>query len=176
MKQLPILLLFLSPIFLAAQNAVFPDDYIGKWAGQLRIYNGEGLAQELPMQLHILPTDSTGRYSFTLIYGTDTLAGKRAYELVVLDQEKGLYLIDEKNTIRMEAYYLGGKLWQNFEVQGSVLNTMLWREGEELVWELSYGSSAPASTSGGQLHEGEEIPEVKAYPVNGVQRARLSRM
>ncbi len=176
MKNLPILLFLLSPFFLASQNGGFPDEYLGKWAGTLRIFNGEGLAQELPMQLHILPTDSTERYTFTLIYGVDTIAGKRPYELVVLDREKGLYLIDEKNSIQMEAYYIGGKLWQNFEVQGTVLYTVLWREGDALVWELSVVSSTPVRTSGGRLHEGEEIPEVKAFPVNGVQRARLARM
>lgn len=175
MKNL-LLLLLLCPFFLAAQNAVFPDEYIGRWAGQLQIFNGKGLAQELPMLLHILPMDSTNQYTFTLIYGEDTTAGKRPYELIVLDREKGLYLVDEKNTIQMEAYYIGGKLWQNFEVQGSVLNTMLWKEGDQLVWELSFGSSTPVRTSGGQLHEGEEIPEVKAFPITGVQRARLSRM
>ena len=177
MKRTVLLSAFsLFSLFLASQNAVFPDEYIGKWAGQLQIYNGAGLVQQLPMQLHILPTDSTNRYTFTIIYGEDTLAGRRPYELLVLDQEKGLYLVDEKNTIQMEAYYIGGKLWQNFEVQGSVLNTTLWKENGDLVWELSFGSTTPASTSGGQMHEGEEIPEVKAFPIQGVQRARLARM
>lgn len=175
MVKFSTLVLLFFPFFLASQNAAFPEDYLGVWKGELQVFNHQGLAQELPMQLHILPLDSN-RYSFTIIYGTDTLAGKRAYELVQLDKDLGLYLVDEKNTIQMEAYYIAGKLWQNFEVQGSLLNTVLWLDDDVLFWELSFGSSTPVRVSGGQMHQGEEIPPVKAFPVNGIQRARLKKM
>ncbi len=91
--------LFFMSIFcnnLQAQTDTFPKSWLGKWSGKLEIHNAKGLAQTIPMQLHLLPTDSTHRFTWTIFYGEDTVAGKRDYELVTLDTAKGLYAIDEK--------------------------------------------------------------------------------
>lgn len=153
----------------------FPAGWSGEWAGTLHIVQARGTVQELPMELHILPLDSTGRYTWTIIYGEDKEAGRRPYELLTLDAEKGLYAIDEKNSIRMEGYLLGGTFYQWFEVEGSLLMTTTALQGDELVWEIVAGNIEPVSVTGGQTIDGEEVPPVKAFPVGAVQRARLRR-
>lgn len=175
MKAIKLLLLF-TWAFDAAGQAGFPADWQGHWQGRLEIFNASGKVQEIPMELHLLPMDTSANYTFTIIYGEDKEAGKRPYELVVLDAGKGRYLIDEKNTIKMEAYLVGGKLVQWFEVEGSLLYSSLELVGgEQLVWEILAGSSAPASSSGGTKVDGEDIPVVKAYPIGTLQKAVLRR-
>ncbi len=48
-------------------------------------------------------------------------------------------------------------------------------DAETMAFEVIAGTEAPASTTGNAKHEGEDIPEVKTYPVNGFQRALLKR-
>lgn len=161
---------------LQAQQQSFPKSWLGKWSGTLEIHNAKGLAQSVPMQLRILPTDSTNRYTFTIFYGEDTIAGKRDYELVALDESKGFYAVDEKNTIVMEAYLLGGKLYNRFEVMGNLLLATTELVNENLIYEVISGSLEPVSTTGNQAFKGQDIPPVKAFPVNVRQVAVLKRM
>jgi hypothetical protein len=156
-------------------QANFPADWSGKWAGSLHIIQAKGTVQEIPMELHILPLDSTGRYTWAIIYGEDKEAGLRPYELLPLDPGKGLYAIDEKNSIRMEAYLLGGSFYQWFEVEGSLLLTTTSMQGDELLWEIVAGSMEPVSVTGGESVEGEEVPPVKTFPITVLQRARLKK-
>lgn len=174
MKSILATLLLFPVIWVFGQNN-FPAAWQGEWTGKLEIVTAAGKVQELPMELHILPVDSSENFTWTIIYGEDREAGTRPYELVILDAAKGLYAIDEKNSIQMEAYLIGGKFYQWFEVQGSLITTATWLEGEELVWELVSGSIEPVSTTGGQEMEGEEIPPVKTFPVKVLQVARLKR-
>ena len=174
MKAVLLTCLLSLSTFLFGQNN-FPASWQGEWAGTLEIFTAAGKVQELPMELHILPADAPGKYSYAIVYGEDKTTGLRPYELVTLDDEKGFYLIDEKNSIRMEAYLLGGKLYQWFEVQGTLIFSTTELAGDELIWELVSGQANPASVPGGGDFEGEEIPPVKTFPVNVLQKAKLRK-
>ncbi len=172
---------FLNFNLLPAQNTIdslrFPAAWEGEWRGELEIFNAKGKVQSLPMELHILPIDTLpSTWTWTIIYGEDKEAGKRAYELHEMDKAKGLYLIDEKNTIKLEGYLLGEKFYQRFEVMGNLLMTSTEMVSEnELHWEIISGKLEPVSTTGGEAFKGEEIPPVKAYGINVFQRAILRR-
>lgn len=175
MRAILFVLLFFSTGLLLGQ-ASFPATWAGNWKGTLEIFNATGKLQELPMELNIHPLDSLpGAYSYEIVYGEDRVTGSRPYELRTVDAAKGLYLIDEKNSIKMEAYYLNGKLVQWFEVEGTLLFTTTELVGEELFWEIISGSSTPASTTGNSTVDGEQIPPVRTFPVGAMQRARLQR-
>ncbi|MCC6725944.1 MAG: hypothetical protein IT258_15655 [Saprospiraceae bacterium] len=175
MKVIFYLLSFFSA-FTAFSQKEFPASWVGNWSGKLEIYTGTGKVQELPMELHIQPKDTLPiTYTYEIVYGEDKVTGARPYELVVVDATKGLFMIDEKNSIKMEAYYLNGKLIQWFEVEGTLLFTTTELIGEELHWEIVSGSSTPVSTTGNQKFEAEEIPPVKTYPASAMQRAVLRR-
>lgn len=154
----------------------FPEDWAGVWSGQLRILSTQGVQQTVPMTLEILPQDTSDRWTYHLVYGEDRAAGLRAYELVPVDPARGLWAIDERNSIRMEAYLFENQLVQRFEVMGNLLETILERHGpNELRWEILSGALEPASTTGGQTVDGEEIPPVNAYPIRVRQTATLRR-
>lgn len=161
---------------LKAQDTLsFPYAWQGIWKGGLEIYTAKGLSQSVPMELHILPTDSINRFTWTLIYGEDKEAGKRPYELVVLDAEKGIYAIDEKNSIQLEAYFLKDKFFSRFEVMGSLLLTTEQLVGEELIFEIIVGSMTPVSITGNEVINGDTIPPVQAFPLTVMQRAVLKK-
>ena len=128
------------------------------------------------MELHILPIDSSDNHTFYIIYGEDKVAGKRPYELVTIDAEKGIYAVDEKNSIQMEAFLLDNTLIQRFEVMGTMLITINEKiDDNTITWQIISGSLDPASITGKQEIDGEEIPEVKGYPIKALQKAILKK-
>jgi hypothetical protein len=176
------LLLFFS-LFLNIQafgqsgdSLSFPERWSGVWSGTLDIHTAQGIAQSLPMELHILPIDTSENYTWTLIYGENKEEGVRDYMLETLDAEKGLYRIDEKNSILLEAYLFGEVFVQCFDVNGSLLIVRMEKVGPDTIeWEILSGSLEPVSTTGGTTFKGEEIPEVHAYPFSVRQAATLER-
>ncbi len=165
--------------FLRAQDTTaapaFPAAWQGVWQGELNIYNAKGLAQSVPMELHILPVTGTETYTWTIFYGLDRKAGRRSYLLKTIDAGSGFYAIDEQNSIVMEAYLLGGKLFSRFEVEGSLLLATNEVRGDRMTYEIISGSFHPVSTSGNTVRDGETIPAVKAFPVIVRQVAVLTR-
>jgi hypothetical protein len=154
----------------------FPESWAGNWVGSLDIHTAKSKSQTVRMEVEIKKIDtSSNRYIFALIYGEDKIKGRRAYEMIVKDPSKGLYVNDEKNTIQMEEYFINNKLYCWFEVEGSLLLSIFEKKGDELLFDIISGSSTPISTTGGQQHEGEAIPPVKTFPIKVVQNAVLKK-
>ena len=153
----------------------FPQSWEGKWKGDLEIFSGKGKKQTLEMELHILPIDSIGAWSWTIIYGTDKEKGKRSYILKPKDVENGIYAVDEQNSIVLDAYLLDKKLVERFEVMNNLLITSTELRGDVLVWEILVGSLNNLSVTGDTIVGKDTIPQVKGYPVTILQRAYLKK-
>lgn len=161
----------------APDSLSFPASWSGDWMGQLEIFNGKGLVQAIAMEIeiHKLDTSTQGRYTFGLVYGSKA-QDWRPYELVPVDPARGLWRDDEKNSIVLEAYQYGPKLLSWFVVQGSRVLSILEKTGPDaLVFEIVTGKETPVSTTGNTKQGGEDIPEVKTYPIGVYQRAVLHR-
>lgn len=156
-----------------AQDGFFPQSWEGRWAGNLQVFNPDGKVQDVPMQLLIEPRDSA--HSWTIIYGRGEEADRREYLLRPVIPERGLYSIDEQNSIVLDAIYIGGKLYSRFEVAGNLLLSTVELQGDGLHYEIVSGKLEPRNITGGEEREGEEIPEVKSYPVVVRQVAVLMR-
>lgn len=154
----------------------FPASWSGDWAGELQIFSSKGMTQSLPMQLNIQPVDNSDDYTFTIIYGLDIEKGTRSYILKTIDASKGLYAIDEQNSIVIEAYLLGEKLVQRFEVMGNLLETFIEKRDDTLIWEIFSGKHEPASITGDTVQDGEDIPRVKTYPMGVYQKCILEKI
>ncbi len=176
------LFLILCSTFTFAQNKnqlltnSFPSSWSGDWTGELQIFNHTGMTQSLPMQLKIKSIDNTEDYAFTIIYGLDIEKGTRSYVLKTIDVSKGLYAIDEQNSIVIEAYLLGEKLVQRFEVMGNLLETFIEKRADTLVWEIFSGKNEAASITGDTVHDGEDIPRVKTFPMAVYQKCILEKI
>lgn len=174
-------LFFLSILFSSGAwaQANFPEDYLGKWAGELEIYSAKGLKQKVPMQLHILPVNDT-TYTYALIYGEDLEAGKRDYLLRPGKEGAHHWVIDEQDGILLDNFYLGGVLHGPFAVMGTLLNSTLQMRGEELYYTITSGPAEVYHTSGAVSTNPktgeEETIEVEAYAVKGFQQAVLRKL
>ncbi|MEL7121805.1 MAG: hypothetical protein AAFO07_20320, partial [Bacteroidota bacterium] len=114
--SISIVLLFFSTLSFAQTDLNnFPNDFLGIYKGTLSIYNPNNELQQIPMEFHLLETDSTHRFEFKLVYD-----GKpRNYFLLVVDPEKGLYDIDEDNGIILKSRLQDNTLFSFFEVNRS---------------------------------------------------------
>lgn len=153
----------------------FPESWFGYWEGELNIYRESKIVQTIPCALEMGPTDQPDRFVWAIIYGEDVVEGRRDYELVLKDKEKGLYVNDEKNSIFLESYQMGNKLVSRFEVMGTMLFSSYEKVGENMIFEIWSGSTELISITGKGMEDGEEIPEVKTYPIPTFQRAVLTR-
>ncbi len=177
-ENLPLLivsLLFRFSSISAQTTFEFPESWQGKWKGEMEIFAGGKLAQKLPMQLHILPTDSAGIFTYRIVYGTDTLAGDRPYLIRAIDKAKGKFVIDEQNSIKIEAYLLGNSLTSAYEVEGNFIFDILEKRGDTLFWRLFSSKTLATSITGDKMQGEEKIPPVKAFPIGVLQQAELKR-
>jgi hypothetical protein len=158
-----------------SQTDSFLKQISGSWRGNMEISVGPRLVQTVPMQLRILPTDTIGVYTYRIIYGLDTVAGDRPYLIRTVNEEKGYYIIDEQNSIKIESYRQGNSLTSAYEVEGNLIFDILELRQDELIWSLMSGKGDPVSSTGDTTYKGEKIPIVKTYPIGVLQRAVLKR-
>jgi hypothetical protein len=123
------------------------------------------------MQLNVNNKDSSGVYSWQLVYG-DSGKDVRAYEIVPVDTLVGKWNVDEKNGIIIAGIFRGNNFITSFEVQGTRITMIYSLQGDALVVEVIAGTSAGIMTSGKGT---EEIPTVTSYGVSSYQRAVLLR-
>lgn len=154
---------------LYSQQVRFPDDYLGLWKGALLIHPS---GSSVNMSLQIGPAISGDSvYAYTLTYHGSKGDDVRAYEIRVLDRKRGLYEVDEKNSIRLPETLLGNKLISLFSVDGSSLLISLELHADEIIFEVYAWPEKASQTGGGN----DDTPEVKTYMANGYQRAVLKR-
>lgn len=157
-----------------AKTENFPADWIGHWKGDLNIYKNNTLIQSVLMQLKIEPIDSTNRYTWEITYGEGEKASVRPYELVTIDAAKGHYQTDEKNTIFLDAYYMGGTLYSRFLVNNSLLLVSTWRENDHLIYDIIVGDINKTTVTGNDTLN--DIPAVSSYLLSTKQKAVLSKV
>lgn len=92
--------------------ADFPESWEGTWIGKMK-----GGPSEIEMRLVIAPIDS-GRWHWRITYGNEP---ERPYQLHVVDQAKGHYLIDEQNGILIDQYLVEDRLSAAFTVNGKLI-------------------------------------------------------
>ncbi len=147
----------------------FPNDFFGKYKGKLNITNANG-TQQIDMEFHLLPTDTIGKYQYTIIYKSDKINQERKYTLLEKDKSKGQYVVDENNGILLNCMYANNSLYSIFEVQGGLLTTTEHFYKDYMDFEIMYSVKEKVEKS---LSTEEDPTEVLSYPVISVQKAKL---
>lgn len=173
--RIVVLVIFCSPVISMAQSAEprFPDDFTGHWKGILQWTKaGTAQPQSIPMELIILPSkDSAGQYTWQLIYGSNK-ADNRPYILKPLDTARGHWLIDERNGIALDQYWIAGRLTGAFKVQNATIVNNYSINNGQLQVEFITLDARPVRLSG----EGtKESPQVDSYEIKSRQIAILSK-
>jgi len=78
-----------SSVEIESRVPQFPDDWLGYWSGDIDIYNEKGMTMTVPMALDHAVTPKDSVWTWAIIYGEDTIAGRRDYELNIVDSTKG---------------------------------------------------------------------------------------
>jgi hypothetical protein len=153
------------------QTISFPQSFIGKWKGTLTWTVAGKAPQAFTMRLNILPADS-GRYTWQIIYGDDE-KDNRPYILQAADTAKGHWVVDEKNSIVLDSYWIGNRFTGAFAVQNSTIVDQYWLEADGLHVEFLTYATKPIATTGGTS---ADIPPVDSYEIRSVQRGVLKRV
>lgn len=156
-----------------------PEAWGGHWKGPMAVSSrGAASPDGLRMELRVGQREEAGRREWTIIYDGPVpgMRQERKYTLVDVDSAKGLYAIDENNSIVLRATFLDGTLSCPFEVGGSMYWTsyrMLDAGGpsERLEVTLTGVALDKPATTGGE----KGTPSVRTWEVTSVQRAELRR-
>lgn len=157
---------------LAQSSESFPQAYLGRWEGILSIHNPQGGIDTVDMRLDIGPDSCASQACWTwrLRYGT---GGKddRPYQLVQLDKNKGIYQIDEKNGIILDAVLRNNVLMSRFSVGKSLLLITYHLQGDEILFEVFTGGMETSNA----VADSSSAYKIENWPVGAYQVARLTR-
>ncbi len=169
-------LFYIGINFISNAQTIFPESWIGNYKGNLSIYGVDSVKMNLKMELKIDKTAKDSIYNWTIIYDFKGKKDVRAYELIIIDRKKGLYKIDEKNSIVIKAYLHNSKVFTSFfKVSESFIVATYTKVDDILIFEIISSKSDPVSITGNTTKDEEEIPQVDSYAVNGRQKAILKK-
>jgi hypothetical protein len=155
-----------------AQSNSFPKSWEGNWKGELLWYKGTAKEpQKVNMEVRIHATDSPHKYSWQIIYGSES-KDNRPYTLVIKDTAKGHWAIDEQNGIVLDQFWIAGKFCGAFTVGSSTIVNNYWMDNGKLMVEFYNISAKPIATTGKGT---EDSPSVDSYKVATYQKAALLR-
>jgi hypothetical protein len=167
-----LLSIVMLPVAAAAQKQSFPQSWQGKWKGVLNWYKaGADTAQQVNMELHILPGDSANTWSWKIIYQA-AQPDQRPYSLKLKDAAKKHWVIDEHNGIVLDQFLIGGKLCGSFSVGKSIINNCYQLQGDSLLVEFYTMGLTPLNTTGLGT---EDSPSVNNYAIYAFQKAVLHK-
>jgi hypothetical protein len=156
----------------SAKQVRFPQSFTGHWKGTLT-WSPNGKPQQLvQMQLIIRPTDTPHHYTWQIIYGKDQ-KDNRPYILKPADSAGIHWMVDERNGIVLDGFWIGNRFTGAFTVGGNTILDAYWIENNKLHVEFFSYRQQPLNTSGKGT---EESPAVENYRVNSYQKAVLSKI
>jgi len=164
-----IFIICFSTVIYSQEKKQFPNDFFGVYKGKLEISNPNG-SQSIDMEFHLLPSDTIGKYHYTIVYKSDKINQERKYTLIEKDKSKGQYIVDENNGILLNAFLANNTLYSIFEVQGNLITTTEHFYTEYMDFEIMFSKKENAKISN---ENAVEKTEVISYPIGAIQKARL---
>jgi len=151
---------------------LFPLDWIGDYEGELHIFNNSGDTTKVKMQLTIDNPNAEGYYPWIIRYGEDDI---RAYGLEAINAERGHYVVDEFNSIRLDGYLRDNHFITRFGVMTSDLLVDYERVAEGILVHLYITGKDPINTTGGEIFAKDTVPIVRSFPIPVFQSALLKK-
>lgn len=155
------------------KHYMFPFEWIGHYSGQLTLHGLGKDTTQINMQLTIGSPGASGFYPWVLQYGEKD---KRYYGVEVVNAEKGHYLIDEYNSIKLDAFLRGNHFISRFAVSGSDLIFHYEKKNEGIAIMVYSSKSDPFSETGGEIIAQDTVPAVESFRMNGYQSGFLNQV
>lgn len=169
-----ILLFFVNNI--QAQN--FLREYEGTYEGQLVIYRMQtpseksGIKQKVIMRVTIEKIDTAEIWKYELKYIVKSKIVEERKYLIKYDTLTGNYIIDELNSIRLNAYLYGNTLVERFALPENEIVSITKFEKNQLYTQIISSEAVPVTWSGTL----NGSPKVFSYFIDGYQDAILSKI
>jgi len=171
LRYLFLLLVFVVSVGQAQNKSM--ETWEGLYKGDLELYGVNEVKMVIKMELDIQKR-SDSLYQWKMTYDYNGKKDVRDYSIKCIDALKGAYIIDENNSILIDAYYKNKTLTSYFEVLGSAILTSYEKTSEDVImFDLFSMNSKKHTMSGGEKKDEQDIPEVKSVLVNGRQKALL---
>jgi len=168
-------LVFVFSVSIGQAQNTFSNTWEGHYKGDLELYGVNAVKMVLKMELEIKEL-SPEVHQWKITYDYNGKKDVRDYSIKCVDASKGVYIIDENNSILIDTYYKNKTLTSYFEVMGSAILTSYEKTSEDVItFDLFSMNSKKHTISGGENKDEQEIPEVKSVLVNGRQKAVLHR-
>lgn len=146
--------------------------WMGTWKGEARSLSAKGTGATFTMSIEIKEIKDANRYQWRTVYSGAQGDMVKAYELLP-QPEPNRFVVDEKNSIMIEATMLDDTLSSHFTVQGQTIwcQYRLVADGDEkyIEFDLYAATNSDAKISGGE----KGIPEVTSLIPTTRQTAKL---
>ena len=163
------LILLFSSVYAQSHHNFETEKWFGTWQGTLNIYYPVKFL-EVPVTIEISKTNEPGKYSWKTSYDNGKI--EKSYFLIVVDAEKGSYILDEDNTIKLDYYYADNSLYSVFQVEEAIITSRYTLDNDILVMEVMSSNFKTPTITG---KDSGELKEVKSYPVFVTQKAILTK-
>jgi hypothetical protein len=150
---------------------LFSESYLGEWQGNLWYYKNNNSIDTVAMKLNILPTKTSGEYSWQLIYGANE-KDNRPYILKSIDTAADKWIVDENNGIKLNGVFKGGRFIGAFAVQGNIIVNSYYLTGDELHVEFYSFKQTPTGKTGNGT---DDSPHVDLFDIRSFQKAVLRK-
>ncbi|WMX17227.1 MULTISPECIES: hypothetical protein [unclassified Aureispira] len=157
--------------------AQFPEDWLGKYQGNLELFNAQkGKTMELPMTVIISETDTVNRwrwYSKAIFNGKEII---KDYALTRHDSmPKNHFIMDENNGILLDRILLDDAFYDYFEVGNLGLYGITRKVGHNIHFEIA---SFPLSSKTYSTYKGQDfaVDTVTSFKVINTQKVILKRV
>lgn len=161
------ILLFLSSIPSEASQDSLPQAWMGTWQGTMQLHGPSGKPGQVEVTLTIEPIAASGEWTWKTSYGKKGEALIKDYKLVPVSGKPGLFKMDEKNGILLDARLTDNILHSQFKVGDSFLTARYEMQGDILTMEVT---SAPCPD------QADKKEQVQSFQVTSVQVARLKKI
>jgi hypothetical protein len=152
----------------------FPESHTGHWKGDLEIIQNRQVTHKIIMTLDI-GRQSKDTFDWIITYDDGITKDIRAYSLVVINKDKGQYIIDENNGILLKAQMSNNDLTSVFSVMNNLLRVSYRISTEEIDFSIDVVNVEPQEITGDSIIGNDTIPPVYIYPLLSVQTAKLKR-
>ncbi len=153
------------------QDASLPEAWHGVWSGQLTVHTVWGKSFERFMQIEVAPVPSSKSVTWRI---TSTFGDKKSvrnYQLVPDAKKAGLFQMDEKNGILIDARLMGNTLYTYFKDGDMLTHVRYENRGTGLYMEMASVSLKDPRIS---AIKSEGI-EIQSYELKTVQVGELKK-
>ena len=149
-----------------------PESWFGLWKGTIRIDGVARPSQSVDMSLEVTAIPKSSRVNWILMYVAQGKTDVRKYELALVPDQPGRFLMDERNGIVLDHSLVGNTLSSLFQVQNTLLHVSFQLEKDTMRVTMSSYDAQAVRESGATTQE----TKVSSYPLKSVQQGTLRRI